>query len=315
MKKIAGGVWSAAPTPLTQDLKIDGGSMRRQIEQHIKMGVKGMFIGGTSGEGPWLKRGQMLELAKICAEAADDKIIIALQVTDNSAGRMIEFMAEAADTGVDLFVIAPPFFQVNPDQAYLKKMMLETIDASPFPIGLYHRGKHSSVQVDAATLADVAGHPDVVMIKDSSASQDDRDIFLKCAQQNPKLTLLNGLEFDNVSYLKAGYDGMLSGGACFTGLMSAEIFNLCSDSNYEQAEAVQAAMNDLMYKVFGGKDCHCWLAGQKYIMKKLGIFADDARILNYQLDAECRAVIDEIVESGKFALPFHSDNEVEYALS
>jgi 4-hydroxy-tetrahydrodipicolinate synthase len=305
MKSISGGVWSAAPTPLKSNLELDKISIQRQVEQHIQMGLSGMFIGGTSGEGPWLSKAQLLELAQICASASAGRISIALQVTDNSAPRMIEFMQQAADTGVDMFVIAPPFFQLKADQEYIKKMYFEVIEASPKPIGLYHRGKFSEVSVKAETLLATAQHPKVVMLKDSSSSPEDREILLKIKETRPELLLLNGLEFDNVPYLKAGYDGVLSGGACFTGLISKKIFELCENSQYEQAEDLQQNLNCLLNKTFGGETRSCWLAGQKYMMKKLGVFGEESCIINYQLTPECKTVIDELIESGTYELPFY----------
>jgi 4-hydroxy-tetrahydrodipicolinate synthase len=305
MKNISGGVWSAAPTPLKSSLELDKISIQRQVEQHIQMGLSGMFIGGTSGEGPWLSRAQLLDLAQICASTSAGRISIALQITDNSALRMIEFMQQAADTGVDMFVIAPPFFQLKADQEYIKKMYLEVIEASPKPIGLYHRGKFSEVSVKAETLLAAAQHPKVVMLKDSSSSPEDREILLKIKETRPELVLLNGLEFDNVPYLETGYDGVLSGGACFTGLITQKIFKLCKNSQYEQAEKVQQDLNKLLYQTFGGKDCSCWLAGQKYMMKKLGVFGEESCIINYQLTQECKTVIDELIESGAYDLPFY----------
>jgi len=48
------GAWSASPTPFTESLKIDLSSVKRMIKHHIRLGQKGVFVGGTCGEGPWL---------------------------------------------------------------------------------------------------------------------------------------------------------------------------------------------------------------------------------------------------------------------
>ena len=48
------GVWSAAPTPLTNDMKVHKGDVKRMVGHHIRLGVNGLFLAGTNGEGPWL---------------------------------------------------------------------------------------------------------------------------------------------------------------------------------------------------------------------------------------------------------------------
>jgi predicted nucleotidyltransferase len=56
MKKIqlTGGVWSATPTPLNAAGRVDIPSVERLVEHHIRMGVTGVMLAGTCGEGPWL---------------------------------------------------------------------------------------------------------------------------------------------------------------------------------------------------------------------------------------------------------------------
>lgn len=46
-----GGVWSAAPTPFTSKMDIDLVSIKRMIKHHIRLGVNGLFLAGTNGEG------------------------------------------------------------------------------------------------------------------------------------------------------------------------------------------------------------------------------------------------------------------------
>ena len=46
------GVWSATPTPLTNDLKIDTVAIERMVKHYLRLGVKGLFLAGSCGEGP-----------------------------------------------------------------------------------------------------------------------------------------------------------------------------------------------------------------------------------------------------------------------
>ncbi len=289
--KITGGVWSAAPTPFTSDWKLDHDAVKRLVEHQLKLGVKGIFIGGTSGEGPWLTQAMLRELSQTVAAAVAGRIPVAVQITDNSAGRMLEHLDAVSDVGVDIAIIAPPFFQQCPTQDYLKKLCLEVIENSPLPIGLYHRGKYSSVSVTGETIAELASNPKVIMIKDSSGDLASKTVFLKKKRENPELLLLAGDEFDCIHYLVDGYDGVLFGGACFNAKMAVTIFELVKAGKTDAAKTMQQKMNDLMYTVFGGKDIPCWLAGQKQMLVELGIFSTSNTIINYQLTPECATAI------------------------
>lgn len=291
-KAISGGVWSAAPTPFTADWKLDSESIEKLTGHQARLGIKGVFIGGTSGEGPWLTQGMLHDLAAATVKAADGRMAVAIQITDNSAARMLDNLNRIADTGVDIAVIAPPFFQMRPTPDYMRKLYLEVIDKSPLPIGIYHRGKNSTVVLSGQTAAEIAAHPKVIMIKDSSTDIDDKNIFLQLKRSSrPELLLLNGNEFECIPYLVDGYDGLLLGGACFNGGMAKQIYDLVKAGEIGPAQQVQEQMNELMYTVFGGKEVSCWLAGQKQMMVELGLFSTANTIINFQLTPECAEAI------------------------
>jgi len=294
------GVWSAAPTPLTRDLKIDGASVERLAAHHEKLNVNGVFIAGTCGEGPWLSDGMRMELAKLSVKYNQGRIPLAMQVTDNSALRIIDNIKRIADTGVDIAVIAPPFFQINASQDYLKKLYLEVIEASPLPIGIYHLGRNSKTLIEVNTMTEIISHPKVKIIKDSSADPVTMSAIVQARNQRKgELFALNGDEFDCISYILAGYDGVLLGGACFNGLMANEIIRLTRRGQINAAKLLQTQMNNLMFNVFGGKDIHCWLAGQKMLMVKLGIFSTGKTIINYTVDNACEKAIAAVIEREK----------------
>jgi 4-hydroxy-tetrahydrodipicolinate synthase len=294
------GVWSAAPTPLTENLKIDGASIERLAAHHEKLNINGVFIAGTCGEGPWLSDDMRLELARLSVKHNQGKMLLAMQVTDNSALRIIDNIKRIADTGVDIAVVAPPFFQINASQSYLKKIYFEIIEASPLPIGIYHLGKNTKTLVEPDTIASVVAHPKVVIVKDSSADPAAMSTIVRARNQRKgTLFALNGNEFDCVTYAQATYDGALLGGACFNGLMANEIIRLAKLGQINAAKLLQARMNELMFDVFGGKTIRCWLAGQKLLMVKLGVFSTNKTIINYRVDVVCEKAITAAIEREK----------------
>ena len=299
------GVWSATPTPFTETMEIDTEALPRLVDHHLRLGVKGLFLGGTSGEGPWLTDSDRLELAKNIAKSNQNRMLLAMQITDNSAVRMIDNIKRIEDSGADIAVIAPPFFQVNANQEYLKKLYFEVIENSSLPVGIYHRGKHSSVVIEIDTLAEIIAHPKVLMVKDSSSNAAVREMVCEVIQKRKdELFALNGDEFNSVPYATAGYDGFMFGGACFNGFMANKIFEMAKAGDVDGAQAMQEYMNNIMLRVFGGEGLSCWLAGQKQMMVELGVFNTCKTIINYKLTDECAKTIRQIVnEEAEYLLP------------
>jgi hypothetical protein len=46
------GVWSATPTPLTDDMVVDNQSVNRMVAHHCRLGVKDLFLAGTCAKAP-----------------------------------------------------------------------------------------------------------------------------------------------------------------------------------------------------------------------------------------------------------------------
>lgn len=287
-------IWSAAPTPLLQDGTLDEASIRRLAEHHYRLGVRGVFIGGTSGEGPYLPQKMRHRLAAATVKAHEGRMATAIQITDNSAERMIDNLRYYADTGIDMAVIAPPFVSIHASQDYLFDMYARVIEASPVPIGLYHHGTKSTVPVLKETIVRLARLEKVLTLKDSAGTPEDTAAILgvRDALRGKKhFFAYSGNEFDCIGAAQAGYDGMMIGGACFNAAIARKIFLAARSGNLDEARNLQERLNRLMYDVFGGPKIECWLAGEKQLMVELGVFTSNYCVINYRLNPECYSAL------------------------
>lgn len=300
------GVWSAMSTPLTNEGKVDGNALEKLVEHQLRLGIKGLFLAGTAGEGPFLPDKERLRLVQLTVRFAAGRLPIALQITDNSAERMQENLERYQDSGIDMVVIAPPFFQTREKVGdFIFKLYKQVIDASQLPVGIYNRGKYSSVFVTPETLQRILEEPKVILCKDSASQPEFTKAIMKAKKhRKDELGILCGNEFDCIPYLKTGYDGLLFGGACFNGAYAVEMHRLAKAGKYKKAQEIQDHLVSVMKKVFGGDDIKCWLAGQKELMRRLGIFNTAKTFLNYEVTDECSKMIDEVLaEEKKWLLP------------
>src|ERR1019366_167002 len=167
---------------------------------------------------------------------------------------------------------------------------------SRLPMGLYDRGKASAFAMPESHLPELLAEPNVAMVKDSSMVESRRALYLAARQKRPGLIVLTGGEFDPVAYLRAGYDGMLLGGGIFNGRLAVRILDAVRAGDIAQADKLQARMNDLMYRVYGGVKIECWLTGLKELLVRMGLFSTRASLLEYPLTAECESQIRAAVD-------------------
>ena len=290
------GVWSAAPTPFKDDMTVDTVAVRRMVAHHLRLGVKGLFLAGTNGEGPWLPDGHKRILVRTVAQSAKGCLPIAVQVTDNSAARILDNISAAKEDGADIAVIAQPGFMMNATPKRVLKLYLDAIRHSPLPVGFYDRGRHSNVPVPTSVLRQIYREENVILVKDSSSDPDRRKIALGARRRRPSLRLLNGDEFHCVDYLQAGYDGLLLGGGVFNGYIAGMIVSAVAAGDMAEAERLQRRMNRIMWAVYGGKKIKCWLAGEKKLLVEMGIFRTWKNLPEYPLTPSCRAAIRKVLE-------------------
>jgi len=253
-------IWSAAPTPFTKDLTVDVKSVRRMVEYHDRRGVKGLFLGGTCGEGPFMTRREIRRLTEAAAETSCGRVMISVQVTDNSAQRVLSNIHDAIRDGADRVILAEPWFEVITETSQRERYYLDVLDRSDLPVAMYTRKKDF---LPLESYAKIATHPNLCMIKDSSLDPKQRNLFARIKTQRKDLNVLTGNEFNIPVYLKAGYSGMLSGGCILTAPLLKKLLQAVKRKDFQKAWDIQNVCNTLLHCAYGGNANQSWLTSFK----------------------------------------------------
>lgn len=299
------GVWSATPTPLTPSLEIDVPSVSRLVEHHIRMGVSGLFLGGTCGEGPLLSHRDLDLLTRTAAVAAGHRIKISVQVTDISYARVLENIKRAGDNGAEIGVVGEPMYEIPlADNAWRDRYYREILENSVLPIGFYVRQDYLS----EATYHEMISHPNTLLIKDSSTNDKLMKLFVKQAAASSRIVLLTGDELHVSKYLQAGYNGILSGGCIVTGLILRDIIEAAKNNDYQAVAELQEESDHLLCTIYGGEKFSSWLTGLKYALKLMGIFSHETNYAEYPLGLQDRLAIEQVVKSSKRLIQYEQDH-------
>jgi len=291
-------VWSATPTPFLQDGALDVASLERVIEQHLALGVRGVLLGGSCGEGTWMPSAQRTELVRETVRTAGGRLRVTVQVSDTSPPRVRENMHAAEEAEADTVVIAAPIVDRFITREFCRRYFLESIEAARVPIGIYIMPSSPGSPMDEGLWLEIASHPAVTLLKDSSRSSSLRDKLGAIRKQRDDLLLLTGNEFDVIGAMEAGFDGGLLG----TGILNARLVRKALDAlqagDRPEAQSWQGRSNALLYDLFG-EDIGIWLGGLKYALKQLGIFSTETMLLDYPITDVDRQRIDTALEREK----------------
>ncbi len=299
-RKNVAGIWSAMPTPFTNELELDTESVSRLVEHHVRLGIKGLFLASPNGEGRLMTDSMRIDLSAEVVKSNQNRMLLSMLVADNPAKLMIDNIKCIEDIGIDIAVIGFPFTPIKIEPDFLRKLYLTVLEKSPLPIALYHVNRVSP----APLLGEILLHPKVILVKDFSNDPGKTAMILNTAKgRKNELFSLGGNEANCMPSVGRGYDGFLLNSACFTGFIANAIFEFAQAGRITDARAVQDYMNSILVEIFG-LDLDNYLVGQKQMMVELGIFNTARTLQDEQIPDECLKAIKRIAQEEKeFLLP------------
>ena len=210
-QRLVGGITPAMATP------IDPASGRVQlsvvpqlVDFLIERGVKGLFVGGTTGEGIMLPTDQRMQLHEAAVEAANGRVPILVHAGAVQTETAIELARHAEGTGADAIAAVTPIFYGIHDDA-LAAYYHALADAAPGTPLFAYDIPHMAVNGISPRLAKrlLAEIPSFAGLK---SSQRDLQMIYPLIDVVPDdRLLLVGNETIALGSLAMGADGMISG--------------------------------------------------------------------------------------------------------
>jgi dihydrodipicolinate synthase/N-acetylneuraminate lyase len=199
-------------TPLLDPATLDHGGLTNLVEHLIGGGVHGLFVLGTTGEGPSLSAELQREVVTATCERTAGRVPVLVGITHTSLGESLALAFHAASCGASAVVVAPPpYFATSQMEllTYVRKLAV----ASPLPVVLYNMPSHSKVFFEVATVRAAADIPGVVGLKDSSGQMVYFHQVQLALADRPDFSLLVGPEELLAETVLLGGHGGVNGGA------------------------------------------------------------------------------------------------------
>src|SRR5215469_2150267 len=161
------GIIPPMVTPLRNRDALDIAGLEKLLEHLLSSGVSGVFILGTTGEGPSLSYRLRRELIERVCKQSQGRAPIFVGVTDTAFVESVNIARHAADFGASAVVAAPPYYmpEGQPElQEWLDHLVLEM----PLPLFLYNMPPLTKVSYELETVRRALEHPRIIGLKDSS---------------------------------------------------------------------------------------------------------------------------------------------------
>jgi dihydrodipicolinate synthase/N-acetylneuraminate lyase len=109
--KLSGGVTPAMATPVLADGYTMNTAVIPQLADFlIQAGVRGLFVGGTTGEGVLLAETERMRLHEAALAAADGRVPVILHIGTNRLDTAVTLARHAAELHADAIAVVTPYF-------------------------------------------------------------------------------------------------------------------------------------------------------------------------------------------------------------
>lgn len=275
-------------SPLLPNGDIDTAGLSAHVERLIQGGVNGLFVLGTSGEGPLLDATRARKIIVKTVEATAGRVPLLAGILEPSTPRALEAARSAADCGADAVVAATPYY-VEADNYGIHDHFRQLADRSPLPLILYNIPSKTHHVLSPDIVAQIVDHPNVVGIKDSHGDWVAFERLL--ALRRPGFTVLQGAERLSAKSLLAGGDGLVPGLGNVVPELFTSMIACAKAGDTDTALSLQAQADELgTLHTFGH-----WLTCLKYATSRMGNTHPDTFVSASPLSDAARAAIDALV--------------------
>ena len=155
-------------TPLDAKRRLDKKGTRNMVRHLLKGGVDGIFLLGTTGEGPHLSYAVREELVKTVCGLVKGRVPVLVGITETDLDDAVAFAAKCKAYGAAAVVAAPPYY-FKLTQAECVAWFTEMAGRLPLPLVVYDMPAHTDTVIEPTTIAKLAAHTNIIAMKDSSS--------------------------------------------------------------------------------------------------------------------------------------------------
>ncbi len=165
------GIFSAITTPFYPDARLYLRKLEHNVERYSRTPLSGLIVLGSTGEAVMLGDDETREVLRIAREAASaDKVLIA-GIARESVVETLKLAEFAAEQSYDAVLVrSPNFYTPQMGDAAMLNYYRMIADASALPVILYNIPKFTKYELPVEVIAELAFHPNIIGLKDSSGS-------------------------------------------------------------------------------------------------------------------------------------------------
>jgi 4-hydroxy-tetrahydrodipicolinate synthase len=264
---------------------VDEAAFETLLERQIAAGVHGVVPMGTTGESASLSPDEHRRVVELGVNIAAGRVRVIAGAGSSSTDKAIELVRHAKTVGADGALVVTPYYN-RPSQAGLKAHFEAIGDAVQLPILLYNVPGRTGVDLADSTVAALAGHPNIVGIKD--ATGDLGRISWMRANISGQFDLISGDDASFLGYAANGGHGVISVVSNVAPEAMVALYDAVEGGDLPTARSWQERLIGLHQALFADASP----SPTKYALAKLGLCSEEVRLPLVPTSTPGRVIVD-----------------------
>lgn len=262
------------------------------VEFLIEKGVKGLYVGGSSGECIYLSVEERKKTLEAVMEVAKGRITVIAHVACNNTKDSCELARHAESLGVDAIAAIPPIYFHLPEKAIAKYWNDISSAAPNTDFVIYNIPQLAGVSLTLSLLDEMLKNPKVIGVKNSSMPIQDIQMFKRQGRLNGKeIVVFNGPDEQFVGGRIIGADGGIGGTYAVMPELFVAMDKMLKNGEFHNARKIQDVVDEVIYTMCSAKG-NMYAVAKAVLKNRAGLELGGVRapLLNLESDDE------EIVE-------------------
>jgi len=244
------GILPPVATPFVDD-EVDLAAMRANCERWMRTGLRGVLLLGTNGEAALIRDDEAVRLVAAAREAVPRDRVLLVGTGRQATRDVIALSKAVAREGADaVLVLTPSVYRNQLTPAALIAHYHAIADGSPVPVLLYNMPQATGVTLTPAIVQELASHPNVGGIKESSG--DVAVVGDLVGRASAGFPVVVGAAASLYASLMVGATGAIVAIANVAPELCVRLFELARAGRHEEALALQRALTPLAAAVTTG---------------------------------------------------------------
>ncbi len=229
------GVLLPVITPFDDKVRVDEQMMRRLVDFHIEAGVQGLFVLGSTGQGPAMTIEERKQTAAVALDQANKRVPVVIHVGTADAWSTTELAEHAAGNGADAVAIVPPYYYSDHTEYEIIAHYKAVHKAVPLPIHIYENPKYSGISIPPGLAARMKEQ--VPALKGIKVAYG-QGALLEYVRLLPDVSVFTG-NADLFGLVPFGLAGMINPPTSFVPELCVALFRALDEKNFDAAIEAQ----------------------------------------------------------------------------